>query len=189
MVGAKFFLDTGVLNALQSLEGSDLQNFRNRIEASNSQLSVTHVQIDEKDNKEPKHYQQKIKRVLLSLKKKGIAVQLECTKIVVLDESRFDLARFGDEEIGNLYDELRSEIDQCERTKGRTKTPSNIARDAIIAVSSIGHDFLITCDDCLCKSWQKVIDKHKMLRKSQVPRVIYAHPNPEEVARKMLEVL
>jgi len=190
MVGVKFFLDTGALIALSGLEGSDSQVFKNRIEASNSRLSITHIQIDESYNKELKNYQQKIKKALESLKNKGIEVQpIECTKIGVFSESRFGLARFGDEEIGNLYDELRNEIDQCEKDKGRTKTPSNVARDAIIAVSSIGHDCFITCDKCLFESWQNVVNKRKMLRKNQVPRVIYVQPNPKEVAEKMLKFL
>jgi|GEM_PF-6141413 len=48
MHARKFFLDTSALICLSGLQGSDLQDFRSRIEESNSELSTTHIQVDEK---------------------------------------------------------------------------------------------------------------------------------------------
>jgi len=148
-----FFLDTNVLWYLAGLEDVDLHDFRNRMKASNTELSTTHVQVDEstehikfhekseKHEKTVSNYQQKTDKALEALNNKGINVSLEDTKIVVLDVSRFDLARFGDEEIEKFYDELRKEIDECQKAKGKPKPLLNIACDATIAVSSLDHDF------------------------------------------------
>lgn len=93
--------------------------------------------------------------------------------------SRVNHAVLADGRRGKLYEELREEIGGCERVKGTNKSLLNIACDAIIAVSSLDHDFLITCDKCLFESCQKVMNKHKMLGKNHVLRVIYAHPDPK----------
>ena len=204
MAKIRFFLDTGALIALSGLEGSDLQDFKNRMEAGNSEISVTHVQVDEstkhmkfhekvkeKYEKKVKDYQQKINKALGSLKNKGITVHLEDTKAFVIGVSRIGYTVLGGEEIGKLYGELRKEIDECERTKKGTSKPLlNIASDATIAVSSLNHDFFITCDRCLFDSWGNVISKNRMLEQQfKVPKVIYAKRSPKEVARKMLELL
>ncbi len=199
----KFFLDTGAIIALSGLKGSDLRDFRNRMEASNSELVSTHVQVDEitkhvkfhepaveKYEKEVPTYQQKIDEALKTLKKKRINVRLEATKMVVLGVSRLGQARFGHEEMHKFDKDLRKEIDKCEKAKGRPKPLLNIARDTTIAVSSLGHDFFVTCDRCLHDSWNKVIGKHKALaQKWTVPRIVCAKRSPKEVAKQMLGLL
>ena len=135
-------------------------------------------------------YQQKIEKALKSLRSNGIVIHVEATKEIVLDISRFNLAKFGDEELGKLDDELRKEIDACERAKGTIKHSLNIARDALIAVSSLGHDFFITCDKCLSQSWNKVIGKHTMLnQRFTIPRAVYIRPTPKDVAKQILKLL
>jgi len=187
MSARSFFLDTNALNYLAGLKGSDLQIFRKQIETSNSELSITHVQVDEAHKKELQTYQQKIKKALASLSNKGINVNLEGTKIVVFNVSRFDFARFGDEEIGKLYNELRKEIDGCEKAKGKTKPLLNIACDAVIAVSSLGHDFFITTDRCLYDSWRKIIGKHTTLEQQfKIPKIVYTRRSPKDVAGRIL---
>ncbi len=198
MVGVKFFLDTNALILVDGLEGSDLQDFKGRIEGSSSELSVTHIQVDEKHPKELKNYQLKIKKVLERLTNKGIAVQVKTTKMGVWGVKRWGYFRWSDEETGKLYDELCKEIDECMKWKANLKWLSktkeekilNIARDATIAISSLGHDFFITCDKCLSESWKNVISKHSMLtQRYKLPRVIYTRPSPKTVAKQMLKLL
>ena len=132
---------------------------------------------------------------MASLTNKGIIVHLEPTRIIVFDASRpgdeeTALAEYGGEEIEKLYGELRNEIYECEKAKGKTKTASNIARDATIAISSLGHDFFITCDRCLFDSWHKVISKHRTLRQQfKIPTVIYTSPDSKEVTKRVLGLL
>lgn len=203
MPDLKFFLDTGALIALSGLKGSDLQALRSQIEASDSELSTTHVQVDEITkhikfhepvvkgyDKEVQSYQQKIKEALKTLERKGINVRLEATKITVVGVSRVGYTKLGYEEMHKFDDELRKEIDECEKAKGKTKTLLNIARDTTIAVSSLGHDFFITCDRCLFKSWRKVIGKHIMLRqKFKIPKIVYVQRSPKNIAKEMLALL
>ena len=194
MANVKFFLDTGALIALSGLKGSDLQIFKTRIEAYNPEIGVTHVQVDETINekyeRKLRNYQQVIDKALESLTKKGIAVHVEPTKIGAWSISRWDYFKWGGEETGKLYEELRNEIDRCEEAKGKTKTLLNIACDAVIAVSSLDHDFFVTCDECLFDSWRNVIDKNRMFRQQfKIPKVIYARPYPKEVAKAILRIL
>jgi len=211
MVGVKFFLDTNALIYLSGLEDLDLCDFKSRRDASNSELSTIHVSIDEitkhikfhepikkKHEKKVQSYQQKIDEALKTLKSKGITVRIEATKIPVTGIARAGYVRTASKEIGKLYDELRKEIDKCMKSKGNLRWLSktekervlNIARDAVIAVSSIGHDFFITCDRCLSESWKKVIGKYSMLKQRyKLPRVICARPTPKTVAKQMLKVL
>jgi len=185
-----FFLDTGALIALSGLKDPDAQFLKRRLQESDSQLSVTHIQVDEKQTKELQNYQRKIQKALESLKNKGISIRIEETKIVVAGVSRVDFARLGDEEIGRLYDELRREIHDCEKAKGKPKPLLNIACDAAIAVSSLNHDFFVTTDKCLVDSWHKTIRKNRTLRQqSKVPKIIYSHPNSNEVAKNISELL
>ena len=40
----------------------------------------------------------------------------------------------------------------------KPKSGSNVAKDALIALSSLNHDFFITADRCLFRSWKKVVE-------------------------------
>ena len=190
MAYIKFSLDTNALLFLAGLEGAPLQVLKNRVEASSSELSITHVQVDEAHEKELEDYQQKIKKALASLTRRGINVRLEATKITVAGVSRADFTRLGDEQISTLYNELRKEIDMCQKTKGKPQSLLNIACDAVIAVSSLDHDFFITTDRCLFDSWLKIINKHGRLRQQhKVPKIIYARRSPKRVAQCISEFL
>lgn len=196
MAIVKFFLDTGALIALAGLKEPDLQNLKNRMKAGNLELNTTHVQTDEitahikfhekvtkKHEKRVATYQQKIDRALESLKSKGIEVHFELAKMGAWGVMRWGYFKWGGKETGKLYDDLRKEIGRCEEAKGTIKPLLNIACDAVIAVSSLDHDFFITCDKCLFNSWHKVIVKHpKLKQRFKVPKVIYTRRNPKEVA-------
>ncbi len=200
MLAYSYFLDTNALVYLAGLKDSELQIFKNRIEAGNSELSTTHIQIDEitkhikfhepvkgLHEKKVQSYQQKIDEALKTLKNKGIVVHIEPTKAFVLGVSRLGHGALGSEDIGKIYDELRKVIEECERAKGKIKTLLNIACDAVIAVSSIDHDFFITTDRCLSDSWYKIIDKHKTLNKQfKIPKIVYARRSPKDVANRIL---
>lgn len=203
MAYVKFFLDTNALLYLSGLKDLDLKDFKKRVEASGLELSSTHVQVDEstehikfhekvtkKREKKVQNYQEKIAFALKSLRKKEIDVRVEPTKIPVQGVARQNYTLMGGRETGKLYDELQKEVDECEKAKGNLKSPLNIGRDAVIAVSSLDHDFFITTDKCLFDSWHKIITKHRMLKqKFKVPKVIYTKCDPKEVARSILEHL
>jgi len=191
MVGVRFFLDTNALMYLDGLKGSDLQIFKVQMEKNKSKLSTTHIQIDEwKLREEEQDYRRKIEKVLTSLKNKGIVIELETPNLFVVGITRIGFGRIGNEELGKVYDELRKEVEKCEKTKGRSKTPLNIACDATIAVSSLGHDFFITTDECLFTSWVSVICRYTMLgRQFKIPKIIYARRSPELLAKQILGLL
>ena len=186
----KLFLDTGALIALSGLKGKELESFKEQLETSNSELSVTHIQVDEKTTTEVQPYKSKINKAMRSLTNKGIIVHLEDSKITVFGISRFGYTRFGYEEMHKLDDKLRKEIIECEKIRGRSKPLLNVARDTAIAVSSLDHDFFIVCDKCLFESWLKVIGKQRKLgQRFKLPRIVYARPYPNEVAKTILELL
>ena len=203
MAYVKFFLDTNVLLALSGLNGSDLQVFKDRIEASDSELNTTHIQVDEitkhikfhepvkkKHEKKVQSYQQKIDEALKTLRSKGINVRIEATKIPVQGIARAGHVKTASKEVRKFYNELRKEIDGCEKAKGKIKPLLNVACDATIAVSSLNHDFFVTSDKCLSESWLKVIGKYEILRQQfKIPKIIYTKRYPKEVAKRILEDL
>ena len=165
------------------------------MEACSAKLSVTTIPVDEKHPKELQTFQQKTANVLGSLEEKGIAIQLEAPKVPVAGLLRAGYVVAACIEKGRLYDELREEIERCMKSEGKqkglTKTEKertlNIALDADNAVSSIDHDYFITCDWCLSESWRKIIEKHKKLMPQiSFPEIIHSKRSPEEVAGQIL---
>jgi len=118
MADVKFFLDTNALIRLAGLKSLNLQDFKTRIEACNSRLSATHIQVDEMHTKGLQNYQQKVKKALESLTNKGIGVQVEISRIGVWGVSRWGLFRWRDKQTGELYEKLCKEIDECMKSKG-----------------------------------------------------------------------
>jgi hypothetical protein len=198
----KFSIDTGVLWVLCKLQGSDLLSFKNQMKASSPELSFTHVQFDEafpKEKayyKEMQNYEEEIRERLKTLDRKGIKVHVERTKGFIWDVSRWGYATWGSKEINALKGELRKEIENCEKAKRKAephrkpKSRFNIARDSEIAVSSLDHDFFVTCDCCLSKSWKKVIDKNGMLCQNyKIPKIILSERSPTKVAKEISKCL
>jgi predicted DNA-binding ArsR family transcriptional regulator len=177
----KIFLDTTALIALSGLED---ENLKDQMRKLGIELWVTHIQVDEKYHKEV-IFDRKIEKALGTLKK-WINVRIKPTEIAVFDVSRFDYCKFGNEEINELYDELKKEITECEKVKGRAKDPLNVARDAITAISSTGCDFFITCDECLYESWTGIIRKHRVTK--PFPPTKYVEPNPIKVAKLIVDI-
>ena len=130
----------------------------------------------------------KIVAPALSVLARALVHNIEQTKGFIIGVSRIGYGVLGDEESGKLYDELRKEVEDCERPKGKIKSLLNIARDAAIAFSSLDHDFFITCDRCLYQSWNQIIDKYeKHMQKFKFPKVIYTRWNSKDVAKRVLE--
>lgn len=185
-----FFLDTNALMCIAGLQDSELQAFKTRLEETSSELSVTHVQVDEMYERELRPYQMKIEKALSSLADKGIIVQVEPSKIPVQGIARQGYTKAGGEEVRKLYNELRIKIDACQRTKGQPKTLLNVASDATIAISSLEHDFFISCDRCLCDSWNEITTRQKKaLKPFNVPLAYLVKRSPKKVAKCILQIL
>lgn len=170
-----FFLDTNVFILLSGLDSNDLSILSRAIVKNKVKLCVSHVQIDEQRNQEFTDYQNKIKETMEKLSEKGINIIVEPTNEVILNVSRFDYARLGSDKLGEIDKALRQEIEKCmgEKKKG----DSNIARDALIALSSLNHDYFITADKCLFKSWNIIIESNEKNKKAlekeyKVPEII-----------------
>ena len=177
------FLDTSALIALSGLRSHKVDALKNLIQSGNLRLNVSHIQVDEKVERNYVDYNRRIIKALGTLEKKGIKVCLIPTKIAVTDVSRVELSTIGDEEINGFYDELLHEISECEKNKGKTKDWKNLVCDAIIAVTAIDHDYFITCDSCMYDTWKKVIDSYGILRhRFKIPRLYYANSDPKNVA-------
>jgi hypothetical protein len=106
----------------------------------------------------------------------GIDICIEPTNQLVFDVSRWDLARFGSEQLGEIDEELRREIKK--RMGRRFRGILNVAKDALIALSALNHDYFITADRRLCASWKAVVEfnekNKKMLEQNgyKIPNVV-----------------
>jgi hypothetical protein len=175
-MATSFFLDTNTFILLSGLGKRDLSILREEIVKSDIKLCMSHVQIDEQRNLELDDYQQKIKQGLAKFNQAGIDLNIETTKEVILDISRFDLARFGSEKLGEIDEELRREIRKC--LGKRFKGVLNVAKDALIALSSLNHDYFITGDKCLYASWKAVVEFNEKNKKTleqngyKIPKVV-----------------
>ena len=109
----KILLDTTTLIALSGLED---ENLKDQIRKLDIELWVTHIQVDEKCNKEV-IFDRKIEKALGTLKK-WINVRIKPTEIAICDVSRIGYSKLSDDEIDELYDELKNEIIKCEKAKG-----------------------------------------------------------------------
>lgn len=164
----------------------DLPELRNYVFENHAEICTGQVQIDE--NITEGDFSEKIERATRKLKAHGIVVNLEPTIIAVVGISRFGFCKFGSDELGKIYDELRSEIEICEGKNPKPKL--NIARDAIIALSSLNHDYFITADECLMKSWEKVIENNQenktILQKAySIPKIVHCK-RPKGVLSKIM---
>lgn len=64
----------------------------------------------------------------------------------------------------------------------------NIATDALISITALGHDFFVTSDYCVFKCWLKVIEDDAQNRKAilekekhKIPKILFVHPSPQKV--------
>jgi hypothetical protein len=186
----KIFLDTNALIFLSGLKGQKLEEFRKGFNTKNAELVITTVQVDEKrKRKKDEKYQEAIDKAIATLKDNGIQVKVETTNIGVLGISRLGYFSFATPDISNIYDELDKKVAECEKTKGKSKDPLNIKRDAVIGVSPLEYSFLITTDKCLNKSFNQVMEEQKKVVEKVVrPKARLAKASSEAVADCILKV-
>jgi hypothetical protein len=163
-VTISFFLDTNTFILLSGLDEPDLSILREGVVRHGIKLCISHVQLDEQDKLEYNDYQQKIRQALAKFNQSGITLSIEPTNEVVWGVSRFDLCRFGSDKLGEIDDELRREITRC--MGKRSKGVLNVAKDALIALSSLNHDYFITADKCLSLSWKLVVEFNEKNKKA-----------------------
>lgn len=201
---ANIFLDTNAFNSLAGIDDPELELLKEQINLGNISLSVCTIQIDErldpkgkrhqdhvqiKDPKERSNYYKSeiISHALNSLMDKGIRISLEKTKMTVLDRSvsRLGYTKLGSKDLGKVYNHLRSELKKCSKNKPEL----NIIRDAVIAITSLDHDYFITCDRCLYYSWRNTIKENKdILQRYKIPEFIFVKAESKKVAGKILEL-
>jgi len=189
MVMFKFYLDTGALNRLSGLDGKKLEEFKKRFNSKDAKLIFTHVQVDERySHKTKQKYQEIVDKTINILRNKGIQIQVENSKGVIVDISRCNYSTFSSQDISKVYDKLDEEINACEKAKQKQKDPMNVKRDAIICVSPLEYSHLITCDKCLCDSFNKVIKENKeLVEKVMIPKAKIANQSSEAIADCILK--
>jgi hypothetical protein len=119
------------------------------------------------------------------LKEKKIPIQIEPTEAVVVGVSRFGLAKLSDEEVGRILDELRERLTE----KELTEDPLNLARDAMVAFTSLRFDHFISCDKNLAEVSSQVFrENRELLDRKAVgfPDIVYVKPEPNEVTKAIL---
>ena len=196
-MAVKLFLDTCSINALSGLDERGFELLRNMLEKSNSKLYASHIQVDERYDRNPTSYAQKCEKAFRVFEKHGIKINLEPTKYAVADISRFDLCRPCEEDIAEIDSELRNEIKKCMEEKGKydgkpfdEKAIANIVRDCLIAITSADYDYFITSDDCLYKSWSNILQKDETRKVlGRMPNIVYVEPHPERILDQIRLVL
>lgn len=185
------YLDTNSLIALSGLPETDFRSLKTRLGENSIRLNFSHIQVDEMQNKEFMNYQEKINEATKKLSENGIVVDIKPTKGTVqgLWRNRFT-ENFTHESV-KIYDEIREEIKKCMGIKAEQM---NIARDALIAISSLNHDYFITCDWCLWKSWVKIVEnnvanKNTIEKIFQIPKIIHVKAKPQAVMKGILNLM
>ncbi len=164
-------IDTGALNVLQGNDGRVLSDLNNKITDSDSQLCVTHVQVDER-YASFEEYNSKLSKMVEDFSEKGLSLHIKMTEITVFGVSRFGTSKLGSESQSDLFNELKKLIAECEKWK---KTEENVFRDSIIGISALNYDAFITTDICLSKSMKSLIICHQDQIENP-PKIIRRNP-------------
>lgn len=146
------------------------------ISKKNIELQICHIQIDEHstDDKDTLGNSitltEKAKKALKKLRTYGCQINIVCTKGIMFGISKFGLCCFGDDFLSQLCDELIAEIGKWQKQD----KVSNVARDALIAVSSLDNNYFLTSDLRLKQAWDSVISKHQeeVEKKYLIPKII-----------------
>jgi len=182
----KVFLDTNALISLAGLPGTTLlSEFVSNCRSSGIALCVSHIQVDEKVDREMPSYQARIDKAILEVRNLGLETVLESTAVGVWDVSRWDLSRWSGEVESALYRKLVELISICDRNTGKK---GDATRDAITGVSALDHDLFVVCDECLFRSFQSATASQGNLR-NRLPKTILRKPTAEDVATGILEFI
>ncbi len=185
-----FHLDSGALIALSGLSIAESKTLRSLLERTDSELTVTHIQIDEKHPDTAKDYRKKVQEALAALTTKGLRVTLEPSKVTVANYSRSNLTQVGNQALEEAFGHLVTLLRNCEGVAERDPTPPGIGRDAIIGVSSMDHDVFVTTDKCLSRSYRKLAETDdQVVHAHSIPEIVYVRPVPTKVFRAMTRFL
>jgi hypothetical protein len=192
----KIFLDTCSINALSGLDNTSFAHLRNLLEESNSELWASHIQVDERYTKNNSEFGQMCEKAFEVFEKHGLKINLGKTKGGFYDISRYDEFTYEDD-LSGIYKELENELKECMKEKGKycskpfdEKALINNIRDCLIAVTSTDYDYFITSDECLFKSWEKVLQKSE--NRDVLGRISdtkYVEPNPEKILKLLSDIL
>ena len=180
-----FYLDTGAFFLVAGLDDSGLFLLNQAISKNEIELCLTHVQIDEHGDRE-KSYEENFVKAMNKLTAKKVKFLVESTKEDYWDISRWGLAEWGNDLLYRIDDELRLEIEKC------NKKNKNASYDALIAISSLNHDYFITTDICLTYAWKAVIlnnqkNKEALEKNYAIPQII-KRKTPKSVLNTLLEL-
>ncbi len=152
-------------------------------------LFITHLQLDENFSNYPDD--KVIGKVVSTLESKGIAIERTSTVGAIVGVSKVGGCTCGGPPYSDVFDKIVKIIKEKEERKQYPRTPKNIARDALTAVTSLGKDYLITCDKDLYYAAKNTFEEMKKVlteKGIKIPEVIKSPGNPESVARKILNI-
>lgn len=179
-----FYIDTNVFFLIAGLEDDNLLLLSQALLKNEIELFLTHIQIDEHGGEE-KSYGEKIENAMKKLRAKNVVFQIESTKGIDWDISRWNMAEWGSKELVRIKHELGTEIEKCNKKK------KDASHDALIGLSSLDHDFFITNDKCIVYGWKKVIENSQKNRpilekKYTIPK-IFQRRTAKSVLKAILE--
>ena len=197
---ARIFLDTCSIIALSGLKDkADFDLLRKRLEECQSGLYASHIQGDEMHPKELSDFRLIYKKAFERFEKHGIKIHWEePTRGMIIGVSRIGFCRIFEDDLAEIGDELERELRKCMEEKGRFNNKDidekaivlNIARDCLIAITSLDYDYFITSDKCLYESWIKILQKHKPKRiLEKTSGVIYVQRSPKMTLKEILKIL
>lgn len=192
----KLFLDTCSINALSGLDERGFNLLRSLLEKNKSELYASSVQVDERYTKKNLRFEHILEKAFKIFNQNEIKINLVPTKGGIWGVSRWDLFTFTGEDLGRINDELREELKKCMEEKGKYQSKPfdeqaklNIARDCLIAITSSDYDYFITSDDCLYRSWGKILEKNETKRiLIRVPKIVYVEPCPDKILNQIVNV-
>jgi hypothetical protein len=196
---AKIFLDTCSIIALSGLkEKEEFDLLRNRLEECKSGLFASHIQGDEMHPEELSDFREIYRKTFEKFEKHGIKIHWEePTRGMIIGVSRIGFCRIFEDDLAEIGEELEIENRKCMEEKGKFNKNIdekaivlNIARDCLIAITSLDYDYFITSDKCLYESWTKVLQRHKTEKKlKKTSEVIYVRRSPEMILKEILKIL
>lgn len=176
----KILLDSSALMAFSGNTKKDLENLGIKLRKNNVILCGTHIQLDEKYSTIT-GYNAKLSKLEKETVEKGIPFRLLSTKIVVEGVSKVDLSQIGTDMDSKMFDTLKNFITECEKNR---KREVNVIRDAIIGLSSLKFDVLITGDRCLRKGLEFTLKKHRE-NMDNTPKIIRRTHNPKSIINEI----
>lgn len=179
-------IDTDALNSLTGISDEDIKRINELLSLSGSKILVTHIQVDERYD-HLKEYNEKIVQIQRELNERGLNIDITPSLVSVIGQSRIGLAKIGSDVLHQIYEELKVEIQTCEKEK---KEEKNVTRDSIIGVSAFNKDVFITGDKCLKRSLDKLIDKFSdLLIEYNIPVIIRRTPRTKNIVDEIIKQL